>query len=91
MRGALDTKAKSVSLGMCLAASRMLASLGGGDIDHILPSPLDPVTHASVAEAAAMAAVAEGLAQVSVRPGEVRSHTLALTRLVAERQASLPR
>lgn len=91
MRGALDTKAKSVSIGMCLAASRMLATLGGNDTEHILPSPLDPLTHASVAEAAAMAAVAEGLAQVGVRPGEVRSHTLALTRLVAERQASLPR
>jgi len=91
MRGALDTKAKSVSIGMCLAASRTLARLGGNDTEHILPSPLDPVTHASVAEAAAMAAVAEGLARVSVRPGDVRSHTLALTKLVAERQASLPR
>lgn len=90
MRGALDTKARSVSIGMCLAASRMLASLGGNDTEHILPSPLDPAVHASVAEAAAMAAVAEGLARVSVKPGDVRSHTLALTKQVAERQASLP-
>lgn len=91
MRGALDTKARSVSIGMCLAASRVLATLGGNDIDHILPSPLDPLTHASVAEAAAMAAMAEGLAQTRVQPGDVRTHTLALINQVAGRQLNLPR
>lgn len=91
MRGALDSKARSVSIGMCLAASRVLAGLGGNDPEHILPSPLDLLVHASVAEAAAMAAVAEGLAQCAVEPGSVRRHTLALTKCVAERQASLPK
>lgn len=91
MRGALDSKARSVSIGMCLAASRVLATLGGNDPEHILPSPLDPLTHASVAEAAAMAAAAEGLAQCKVAPGAVYQHTLVLTKQVADRQASLPR
>lgn len=89
MRGALDAKAKSVTISMCLAASRVLADLGDKDPEHILPSPLYLTVHAAVAEATAMAAVAEGLAQVEIKAGEVRAHTLALTKAVAERQSNL--
>ena len=89
MRGALDTKAKRVTVSMCLAASRALASLAGDSIDEILPSPLDPAVHASVAEATAMQVVAEGLARRTVTEGQVKQHTLALIASVAERQANL--
>lgn len=88
MRGALDTKSKKVSLGMCLAASRALAALAGDDVENILPSPLDTNSHASVAEAVAMEAVREGLARTRVEPGEVRKKTIGLCKLVSERQAS---
>lgn len=89
MRGALDTKARKVSMGMCLAASRALAAIAGDDVESILPSPLDATSHAEVADAVAMAAVREGLARVQVQPGEVHKKTIRLCRIVAERQASL--
>lgn len=86
MRGALDTKSKKVSLGMCLAASRALAALAGDDVENILPSPLDTNSHASVAEAVAMEAVREGLARRQVEPDEVYKSTINLCKLVAQRQ-----
>ncbi len=89
MRGALDTKARRVTAGMCLAASRALAAMAGASTDAILPSPLDPEVHARVAEATALQAVAEGQARREVREGEVHRHTLELVAIVAERQANL--
>lgn len=89
MRGALDTKAKRVTAGMCLAASRALAAMAGASTDAILPSPLDAAVHAGVAEATALQAVAEGQARHVVTPGEVRRHTLKLVASVAERQSNL--
>lgn len=90
MRGALDTKAKKVSIGMCLAASTALAGRAGEDLDNILPSPLDAESHATVAEAVATEAVREGLARSHVRPGDVYKRTLTLNRIVARHLAGLP-
>jgi malate dehydrogenase (oxaloacetate-decarboxylating) len=89
MRGALDTKAKRVSLGMCLAASEALAARAGADVGSILPSPLDIGTHASVAEAVALSAVREGLARLAVDSGDVNRKTLRLCQAVADRQAGI--
>ena len=63
--------------------------MAGSSAEEILPSPLDPVVHATVAEATALQAVAEGLAQRLVVEGQVRRHTLELIARVAERQANL--
>lgn len=90
MRGALDTKAKKVSIGMCLAASTALAGRAGQGLDNILPSPLDAESHATVAEAVAMEAVREGLARSHVRPGDVHKRTLILNNIVARHLSGLP-
>jgi malate dehydrogenase (oxaloacetate-decarboxylating) len=91
MRGALDAKARAVTVSMCLAASRALAELGENNPEQILPSPLDPNVHAHVAEATAMAALDEGLAQANLAKGQVHNHTLSLVSKVASRQTSLDR
>jgi malate dehydrogenase (oxaloacetate-decarboxylating) len=92
MRGAIDSKARKVSLGMCLAASRAIAgSLPEAEIgpDRILPSPLDPDLHPNVAESVAQATKEEGLARIRVDVGEVAAKTHLLRRLVQGRQREL--
>ncbi len=66
-RGALDAGATRITEGMKLAAADAIAGLVGSDLapDHIVPDPFDPRLVASVADAVAQAAVAEG----AVRPG----------------------
>jgi malate dehydrogenase (oxaloacetate-decarboxylating) len=92
MRGAIDSKARRVSLGMCLAASHAIAgtlpdaALGP---DLILPSPLDTDLHPNVAEAVAQAAKDEGLARVRLGVGEVAAKTQLLRKLVEARQREL--
>jgi malate dehydrogenase (oxaloacetate-decarboxylating) len=79
MRGAIDSKARRVSLGMCLAASRAIAgTIRDGTVspDRILPSPLDVNLHANVAEAVAQAAIEEGLARIRLTLGEVACRAL---------------
>ena len=90
MRGALDCRAKRVSMGMRMAAARALAGKGSAIADCLLPSPLDLTVHAEVAAATAAAAVEEGLAQVPVKAEFIRRRTLELTDLVQKRQANLP-
>lgn len=90
MRGALDTRAKRISSGMCLAAAHALAGLAGASRYDILPSPLDPAVHAAVAEATAQQAMAEGLARRPVAPDDVRRNTLQRVAAVTARQESLP-
>ncbi|MBL8581490.1 MAG: NADP-dependent malic enzyme [Rhizobiaceae bacterium] len=93
-RGILDSKARRVSLGMCLAAARAIAAAVPApmlDADNILPSPLDGHLHAAVAEAVAQAAVAEGLARVTPAAGAVAEHTRHLRHLLAMRQEALAR
>ncbi len=67
MRGAVEVKAKRISLTMCLAAARAIASHGndGSGSGALLPSPLDLSVHAAVAEAVGQQAIADGLAQES--------------------------
>jgi malate dehydrogenase (oxaloacetate-decarboxylating) len=92
MRGALDSKAKRISLGMCLAASRAIAeSVSPTQLsaNSILPSPLDDHLHPRVAEAVAVAAVAEGLARIEPGPGLVAANTRRLCDLVKARQNEL--
>lgn len=93
MRGALDTRARRVSHGMCLAAAAAIAGAVLPDElgpEHLLPSPLSPTLYGEVAEAVARAAVAEGLARRDPGVGEVRRRADRLRSLVAARQASLP-
>jgi malate dehydrogenase (oxaloacetate-decarboxylating) len=92
MRGALDCKARRVSIGMCLAASRAIsATVPEKELSHqrILPSPLDMDVHANVAEAVAMQAVAEGLARVPIAAGATAAKARHLRQLVALRQREL--
>ena len=90
MRGALETKANKVSIGMCLAASTALAGRGGQDTDNILPSSIDAEPHATVAEAVATEAAREGLARSQVRPGNVDKQKLTLNRIIARHWSGLP-
>ena len=89
MRGALDTKARRISVEMCIAASWALADYGSANAERILPSPLDLDVHAHVAEAVAMAAMEQGHARVPRKAGEIRARTLQLTETVMKRQSSL--
>ena len=92
MRGAIDSKARRVSLGMCLAAAHAIAgTLTDGALgpDRILPSPLDIDLHPNVAEAVAQAAIEEGLARIRVTVGEVAARTRHFRKLVEARQREL--
>jgi malate dehydrogenase (oxaloacetate-decarboxylating) len=92
MRGAIDSKARRVSLGMCLAAARAIAgTLAEGALgpNRILPSPLDNDLHPNVAEAVAQAAIEEGLARVRLTAGEIAAKTRHLRKLVEARQREL--
>jgi malate dehydrogenase (oxaloacetate-decarboxylating) len=92
MRGAIDSKARRVSIGMCLAASRAIAGIlhdAAIGPNQILPSPLDIDLHPNVAEAIAQAALKEGLARVVLGVGEVAANTRRLRTLVQARQREL--
>lgn len=92
MRGALDSRALRVSVGMCLAAARAIAAnVPENQLsrERILPSPLDIDLHANVAEAVAMRAASEGLARVPVIAGATASKARHLRQLVALRQREL--
>lgn len=94
MRGALDSKARRISLGMCLSAARAIADCVPTNMrsaNRILPSPLDDDLHACVAEAVARAAVAEGVARVKPSVGYVAANTRHLCSLVKARQSELSR
>ncbi|MGF1609166.1 MAG: NADP-dependent malic enzyme [Kiloniellales bacterium] len=94
MRGALDSKAQRVSRAMCLAAAQAIAGAvppAALSPDNILPSPLLDDLYPAVAEAAAQAAVAEGLARRVPEPGAVAANTRRLRALVSLRQQELER
>ena len=94
MRGTLDSKARRVSLGMCLAAAHAIAGSVPARMltaDNILPSPLDGNLHATVAEAVAQAAMSEGLARITSPSGSVAANTKRLSGLVQARQDELQR
>ncbi len=92
LRGALDTRARSISLTMCLAAARAIAddvSVEDLSVSNISPSPMSATLYPSVAEATARAAIEEGLAQRIPEPGAVAENTRRLRALVHKRQAPL--
>ena len=92
MRGALDTRARRISVGMCLAAAKAIADCIEADTlgtKNILPSPLDPDVHPMVAEAVARASMAEGLARRFAAPGAVERRCRDLRTTVQARQREL--
>ena len=92
MRGALDSRTRKVSRGMCLAAAQAIAGAVPDSAlspHNILPSPLLDELYPSVAEATAQAAVAEGLARRVPEPGAVAANTRKLRGLVGRRQQEL--
>lgn len=94
MRGALDTRSRSISIAMCLAAAEAIADCVTPQLlsaTNILPSALDDDVHARVAEAVAQTAIAQGLARVHPAPGAVEQKTRHLRRLVESRQRELAR
>jgi malate dehydrogenase (oxaloacetate-decarboxylating) len=66
-RGALDCRAKEITLEMCLEAARAIAALVSPeqlDREYIIPSVFDPRVATSVAEAVKQAAFSSGVARV---------------------------
>ena len=87
MRGALDTRALEINDPIKVAAAHALAGLiADEDLrdDYIIPHPMDRRVAPRVAAAVAEAAVASGVARVTVSPDEVANHC---RELVAEYDA----
>ncbi len=92
LRGALDTRAKTISPGMCLAAARAIANdlpENALSVSRISPSPMSDTLYPNVAEATARAAIDEGLARKVPEAGAVAANTRRLRGLAHERQACL--
>ncbi|ASA78147.1 NADP-dependent malic enzyme [Thermococcus sp. 5-4] len=70
-RGALDVRARTITDGMIIAASKAMASVIEPSEDEIIPSPFHPEVHPKVAGAVAEAAMREGVARVRVNPEEI--------------------
>ena len=81
-RGALDVRAKDVSLAMKIAAAHAIAGLVSDDEldeDHVIASPFDPRVAPAVAKAVAQAAIDTGMARRDdVTAEDVEEHTKAL-------------
>lgn len=91
-RGALDTRAERVSVGMCMAAANAIANSVDESVlseRHISPSPLDESLYPRVSEAVARAAVDSGLARIHPAPGAVADNTRRLRQLAHESQLAL--
>ncbi|AJC71666.1 malate dehydrogenase [Thermococcus guaymasensis DSM 11113] len=70
-RGALDVRARTITDGMVVAASRAMASLIEPSEEGIIPSPFHPDVHPAVAKAVAEEAMKEKVARVKVNLEEV--------------------
>ena len=70
-RGALDVRARTITDGMIIAASKAMASVIEPSEDEIIPSPFHPDVHPKVARAVAEEALREGVARAKVSPEEV--------------------
>lgn len=64
LKGALDAGAKKFNHEMYLAASKAIASLAEGE--ELVPSPLKPSVHKTVAKAVAKAAMESGIATIEL-------------------------
>ncbi len=76
-RGALDVRARDISLGMNIAAAKAIASVLSEDEiseERIIPSPLHPEVYPKEARAVAEEAIREGLARRKIKPEEVEEH-----------------
>jgi len=88
-RGALDVRAKTITDGMIIAASRAMASVIEPSEDEIIPSPFHPEVHPKVARAVAEEAIREGLARAKVSPEEVEEKLRVWREFYRERIAPL--
>ncbi|WP_099209320.1 NAD(P)-dependent malic enzyme [Thermococcus henrietii] len=70
-RGALDVRARTITDGMIIEASKAMASVIEPSEEEIIPSPFHPDVHPAVARAVAEEAMKEGVARVRVNPEEV--------------------
>ncbi|AFL95463.1 NADP-dependent malic enzyme [Thermococcus cleftensis] len=70
-RGALDVRARTITDGMIIEASKAIASVIEPSEGEIIPSPFHPEVHPRVARAVAEEAMREGIARVRVNPEEV--------------------
>jgi len=81
-RGALDSRASTITAAMKVAAAEAIAEVVSDDLraDAIVPSPLDPRVAPAVAAAVAEAAARDGVARRHVGPSapEPRKSTLSL-------------
>jgi len=81
-RGALDSRATTITEAMKVAAAEAIAEVVSDDLraEAIVPSPLDPRVAPAVAEAVAAAAARDGVARRHVGPSapEPRKSTLSL-------------
>lgn len=92
-RAALDTRARSISVGMCVAAARAIADcvpMPRLSPTYILPNILEDSLYPQVAEAVACQAVQENLARINPGVGAVAAHTQNLLEQLELRQTSLP-
>jgi malate dehydrogenase (oxaloacetate-decarboxylating) len=81
-RGALDSRATTVTDAMKVAAAEAIADVVADDLraDAIVPSPLDPRVAPAVAAAVAEAAARDGVARRHVAPPATRQPSLSLLR-----------
>ncbi|CAD5245093.1 NAD(P)-dependent malic enzyme [Thermococcus camini] len=70
-RGALDVRARTITDGMIIAASKAMASVIEPSEEEIIPSPFHPEVHPKVARAVAEEAMRENVARIRVRGEEV--------------------
>ncbi|ASJ03659.1 malate dehydrogenase [Thermococcus profundus] len=73
-RGALDVRARTITDGMIIAASKAMASLVEPSEEEIVPSPFHPEVHPKVARAVAEEAMREGVARRKVKGKEVEEN-----------------
>ncbi|MEW6388264.1 MAG: NADP-dependent malic enzyme [Thermodesulfobacteriota bacterium] len=76
-RGALDVRASTINEAMNIAAARAIADLVGKKLNpvYILPDAMDFRVPPLVAEAVARAALATGVARITIEPDRVARHT----------------
>ncbi|NJD98458.1 NADP-dependent malic enzyme [Thermococcus sp. LS1] len=73
-RGALDVRARTITDGMIIAASKAMASVIEPREEEIIPSPFHPDVHPKVARAVAEEAMKEGVARRKVKGEEVEEN-----------------
>ncbi|AFK22564.1 NADP-dependent malic enzyme [Pyrococcus sp. ST04] len=86
-RGALDVRARDITMNMNIAAAEAIASVVGDDElneDYIIPTPLHPDVYPREARAVAEQAVKDGVARRKVKGEWVEEHTRRLREFYQE-------